>query len=72
MEIPPDTLKFTFGDMVYHVADKDQSPGIVTGINHRPGMYVFIVDFPNRGGECHHYDFELTKDRQYVDSQSTE
>jgi len=51
-------LPYRYGQTVYHVNDRERSPGIVTGYKLRPGqLLVWVVWGHNE--ECCHYTFEL-------------
>lgn len=56
--------EFEIGDIVYLRTDEEQKQRIITGITIRPGFLIYHVSHCNFEGG--HYDFEITKDKNYL------
>ena len=63
-----DQVKFNFGDMVYRKVNPDTA-GIVTGIVFRPTGTAYLVTW-GAGEETACYDFELTTERCFKETES--
>lgn len=61
-----DTIKFSLGDIVYHVLEQDKA-GVVTGIMYRPIGVIYYITWKKDASECSHYDVELSSERKFVE-----
>lgn len=61
---------FWLGDVVYRRVDRDNDPGIVTGVHIRPAGVLYSVQFPNEG-EDSFYEITLSDTPAWVLDDST-
>ena len=57
-------VKNDYGDIVYLVTDKDQSPRVIAGYKVRRGETLYILAHYNQ--ESEHYDFEFTDEKNVI------
>lgn len=56
------TIKFSIGQIIYHVTDEMQEPRLITGIIHRPNNVItYMIGFKDGENEC--YDVELSNEK---------
>ena len=64
---PPDLIRFSLGDIVFHKTASSGEAGIVIGILVQPGCYKYAVRWDNFE-DMMHFDFELCKNSPFSDS----